>query len=101
MKKASVAAFLGFAVVGLVPHAAFAQGFGGAVAIAGDQVLVAQSRGPDGGTVYIYTMAGGEWVEAGSIVSPEPAQGDGFGSGLAVSGGRLLVTSAPGGGGRP
>ena len=95
MKRVSVAALLGFTVVGLVPHAAFAQGFGGAVAVAGDQVLVAQSRGPDGGTVYIYTMVGGEWVESGSIMSPEPAQGDGFGSGMAVSGGRLLVTALP------
>ena len=100
MKRVSVAALLGFAVVGIVPHAAFAQGFGGAVAVAGDQVLVAQSRGPDGGTVYIYTMAGGEWVESGRIISPEPAQGDGFATGLAVSGGRLLVASTPRGGGR-
>ena len=100
MKRVSVAALLGFAVAGILPHATFAQGFGGAVAVAGDQVLVAQSRGPDGGTVYIYTMAGGGWVEAGSIISPEPAQGDGFGTGLAVSGGRLLVTASPGGGGR-
>ncbi len=100
MKRVSVAALLGFALAGIVPHAAFAQGFGGAVAVAGVEVLVSQSRGPDGGTVYVYTMAGGEWVEAGSIISPEPAQGDGFGSGLAVSGGRLLVASSPGGGGR-
>ena len=100
MKRVSVAALLGFAIAGIVPQAAFAQGFGGAVAVAGDQVLVAQSRGSDGGTVYIYTMTGGEWVESGSLVSPEPAQGDGFGSGLSVSGGRLLVTSSPGFGGR-
>ena len=100
MKRVSVVALLGLAVAWLVPHAAFAQGFGGAVAVAGDQVLVAQSRGPDGGAVYIYTMVGGEWVESGSIVSPEPAPGDGFATGLAVSGGRLLVASTPGGGGR-
>ena len=102
MKRVSFAAVLGLVAVGMVPHDAFAQGFGGAVAVAGGEVFVAQSRGPDGGTVYVYTMTGGEWVESGAITSPDASQGDGFGSSLAVSGNRLLVASSPaGGGGRP
>ncbi len=100
MKKASVAAFLGFVVAGILPHAGFAQGFGGAVAVVDGEVLVAHPRGADGGAVYVYMRAGGEWVESASLMSPNAAVGDGFGASLALSGGRLLVTSSPGGGGR-
>ncbi len=95
MKRESVAALLGFAIAGIVPQAAFAQGFGGAVAVADGEVLVAHPRGDGGGAVYIYTRSGGEWVESGSIMNPDPDQGAGFGSSLAIAGGRLLVTTSP------
>ena len=95
MKRSSVAALLGCVAAGFLPGIAFAQGFGGVVAVAGDEVLVAQSRGASGGAVHVYTRDGGEWVESASIVSPDAAEGDGFGSAMAISGGRLLVASMP------
>ena len=95
MKRASVFTFLACVAAGFLPGVAFAQGFGGVVAVAGDEVLVAQPRGESGGAVYVYARDGGEWVESAGIVSPDAAQGDGFGSAMAVSGGRLLVTSMP------
>ena len=101
MKRVTFAALLGFVVVGIVPHATFAQGFGGAVAVADDEVLVAHPRGEGGGAVYIYTRSGAGWAESGSIANPDPEQGGGFGFSLAISGGRLLVTTSPAPVGRP
>jgi len=67
-------------------------GFGGAVAIAGDQVLIGE---PDNigrpGMVYIYDRLGGEWGEAGTLMAPEAERGDGFGASIAVDGTTLLV----------
>ncbi len=61
--------------------------------MAGDQILVAEARSPGGGAVYVYARGGDGWTETGRITAPEPSEGDGFGSAMAVSGDRLLITS--------
>ncbi len=73
-----------------------AQTFGERVVINGDQILVAATRGASGGAVYIYNRSGGTWVETGRLMGPEPAEGDGFGTSMATSGDRLLVTPPSG-----
>ncbi len=70
-----------------------AQSFGEGVVINGDQILVAATRGMSGGAVYIYSRSGDTWVETGRLTHPDPAEGDGFGTSMAASGDRLLVTS--------
>ena len=75
------------------PTPVTAQFFGEGVVISGDQILVAATRGMSGGTVYVYGRSGGTWVETGRLMAPEPAEGDGFGTSMAASGDRLLVTS--------
>ena len=95
MRKVSMGALLALAVAGVMPGGAFAQGFGGAVGVAGGEVLVAHPDYGDrsGGSVYVYTGGGGEWMETGSLMSPDASAGDGFGYSLAVSGTHLLVTA--------
>ena len=86
------------------PARASAQSFGGAVAVAaGGEVVVGHPAcaGVVGGCVYVYSREGGEWVETATIMSPVAAVGDGFGSGLAASEGRLLVAAAGSGDGEP
>ena len=70
-----------------------AQTFGEGIVINGDQILVAATRGMSGGTVYVYNRSGDTWVETGRLMGPDPAEGDGFGTSMAASGDRLLVTS--------
>ena len=70
-----------------------AQSFGEGVVISADQILVAATRGASGGAVYVYNRSGGTWVETGRLMAPDPAESDGFGTAMAASGDRLLVTS--------
>ena len=93
MNRVSWGTALSLAVTGLLSGPVSAQGFGDGVVVAGDQILVAESRNSNGGVVYIYTRGAGGWVESGRLMAPEPAEGDGFGTAMAVSGNRLLVTS--------
>ena len=79
--------------VGLLSGALSAQGFGEGVVVNGDEILVAATRGSGGGVVYVYTRGGNGWMETGRLTGPEPAEGDGFGTDMAVSGDRLLVSS--------
>ena len=45
--------------------------FGGAVVVAGDQVLVGEpNNNIRPGTVYIFTQSGGSWSESGSFTAP-------------------------------
>ena len=96
VKMLSGVAFLCLVVVGLSPANSLAQGFGRTVAVTGGEVVVGHPGcgGVTGGCVYAYSLDGGEWVESATIMSPDAAAGDGFGSGLAASDGRLLVTAA-------
>lgn len=79
-------------------------GFGSAVAIAGDQVLVGRPGMVLGfpmpasqiGAVYIYSRdAGGRWVESSTVTADGISIEDGFGSAIAIEG-NLLAVGAPG-----
>ena len=77
------------------PSPTSAQGFGGAVAVSGDDVIVAEplnERTP--GYVYVYRRGQGGWTEAQRLSASDAATGDGFGHALAVAGGDLLVGSS-------
>ena len=93
MKRLVWGAALSVAGMGLLSGPVSAQGFGSGVVVAGDQILVAESRAVSGGVVYIYTRGAGGWVESGTLTALEPAEGDGFGTAMTVSGDRMLVTS--------
>ena len=93
MRRVLWCAALSVAGAGLPSGILGAQGFGSGAVVAGDQVLVAESRAVSGGMVHVYTRGTGGWVESGTLTAPEPAEGDGFGTAMAVSGDRLLVTS--------
>ncbi len=97
MKTVTGVAFLmSLALVGLSRADALAQGYGRVVAVADGEVVVGHPgcSGVAGGCVYTYAKNGDEWTETGTIMSPDAAIGDGFGTGLAASEGRLLVVAA-------
>ena len=103
MRPIGAAALLGGLLALLGPASASAQGFGGAVTVADGEVVVGNPgcAGVVGGCVYVYSRDGGDWVETATIMSPVAAVGDGFGSGLAASEGRLLVVATGSGDGEP
>jgi hypothetical protein len=89
--------------------ASVAIGFGGAVAIAGDEILVGRPGLVLGfpmppsqtGAVHVFRQgAGGSWREVGAVTAKGLAMQDGFGSAVAVDG-KLLAVGAPGDPGRP
>jgi hypothetical protein len=72
--------------------------FGYAVAIAGDTIFVGRHFTQVGnnartrGAVYVYTRTGTTWAQSGSQLTPsDAADGDLFGSSLAVDAGTLVV----------
>jgi len=71
-------------------------GFGGGMAISGD-FLVAPAPSldhsglVDAGVVFVFQRRGNAWVEQARIVSPDPADDDWFGSGIAISGDTIAV----------
>ena len=95
MKTVSGVALLCVALVGVWPAGAAAQSYGGAVAVTGGEVVVGHPRcgGVTGGCVYVYSRDGEEWIEAATIMSPDAHAGDGFGSSMSASEGRLLVAA--------
>jgi len=105
MRRVLTVVRAGLVAMVLLPGSLLAQGFGGSVAVWGNEVLVADPAfgGSSGGGIYTYVREGSRWVEAGRLTGPEPAAGDGFGYGIAVSGDRMLVTAlnprSPQGGG--
>ena len=78
-------------------------GFGGAVVILGDQVLVGRPGILVGfpmpaihaGTVHVFGREGAGWVESGMLGAKDGTLGDGFGAALAAEK-NLLVVGAPG-----
>ncbi len=69
-----------------------AQGFASGVAVAGDEILIADPGGADGsGAVLIYTRGDDGWVETGMLPGPPGFEGSGLGSAMAFSEGRLVV----------
>ena len=73
-----------------------AEGFGRALALMGDHLLVgAPGQDARAGAIYAYRKSGGTWHEAARPVADSLAAGDQFGATLALDADRLLV-SAPG-----
>jgi choice-of-anchor B domain-containing protein len=79
-------------------------GFGSAVAIAGDEILIGRPGQVLGfpmppsqtGAVHVFRRgAGGRWGEVGVVTAKGIAIQDGFGSAIAIDG-RLMVVGAPG-----
>lgn len=83
------------------PSQGSAQGFGDAVAVSGDDVIIGEAlneRTP--GYVYVYRRGGGGWAEVQRLSASNASPGDGFGRSLAVAEGELLVGSTTGSDGR-
>jgi choice-of-anchor B domain-containing protein len=100
-----VPASLALAGMVLLPASLLAQGFGGSVAVWGNEVLVADPDfgGSEGGGIYTYVRDGDRWIETGRLTGPGSSADDGFGYGIVLSGDRMLVTAlnprSPQGGG--
>jgi choice-of-anchor B domain-containing protein len=106
-------AFVLATFLAVTPGAAFAQtyrdasstaiGFGGAAAIAGEQVVIGRPGTLIGfpipashaGTVHIFSRSGDRWVEQDLVRAKDGTVGDGFGTAMAVDG-KLLAIGAPG-----
>ncbi len=75
-------------------------GFGGAVAVIGDQVFVGEPRNVmRPGLVYVFEKEGDTWTEISSFGAGDGGLGDGFGASLAGGDGVLLVGALGGDGG--
>ena len=67
-------------------------GFGRAVAFAGDELLIGEAQNEaTSGFVYVYVKRGRTWEERAALKADDARLGDGFGSGLARDGNRILV----------
>ena len=67
-------------------------GFGRAVAFAGEELLIGESQNDaTPGFVYVYAKRSGTWQERAALKADDARLGDGFGSGLARDGNRILV----------
>jgi len=74
-----------------------AQGFGGALAVSGSDVLVGETSNRSyPGIVYVFNKSDdGSWAETGQIMSPNGGEaGDGFGNALSSNGWHLAVGAA-------
>lgn len=66
--------------------------FGRAVAVGDGEVFVGEpGNQATPGRVYVYRRDGGVWTEARVLSADEAADADGFGSGVAIDGDRLVV----------
>lgn len=76
--------------------------FGQAVATVGNIIVVSafldDDRGMDSGSVYVFTLSGGAWVQDDKLNAPDGAPRDRFGASLALISDSLLV-GAPNRGG--
>ncbi|MDH3297279.1 MAG: choice-of-anchor B family protein [Gemmatimonadota bacterium] len=79
-------------LAGRLPHEpAEGDGFGAAVALAGDVAFVGAPGGEElAGVVYVYTWAEGGWAET-AVLEIEDGAGTGFGGALAASGTDVLI----------
>ncbi len=76
--------------------AAADDGFGAAVALQGDTLLVGSPEGgppgqPDAGASYVFVRSGGAWSEQARLAASDAASGDAFGASVALSGDTALV----------
>jgi predicted RecA/RadA family phage recombinase len=67
-------------------------GFGGAVAIAGSDILVGEAENEmRSGLVYVYRRGQNGWAEAAQVAASDNFTGDGFGASIDVSGSSMIV----------
>jgi choice-of-anchor B domain-containing protein len=67
-------------------------GFGGAIAIAGNDVLVGEAQNQmRSGLVYVYRRGQNGWTELAKVAASDKFDGDGFGASLDVSGSSMIV----------
>lgn len=70
-------------------------GFGTSVDIDGDTLVIGapydNDVGSHTGVVYVYTRSGGKWSQQTKLYSPEVADGDWFGTAVAISGDKIFV----------
>ncbi len=66
-----------------------ADGFGGALAVDGDLLLVGGGEG--NGTVYVFAKDGDEWTEVGTLNADDGVDGDAFGSAIDMSDDFVIV----------
>lgn len=69
---------------------------GSAVAISGDTIVIGAREDMVGanyfqGSAYVFTRTNGVWTEQQRVTAPDGAEGDSFGTSVAVSGDTLLV----------
>ena len=70
------------------------QGYGGAVAVSGGDVLVGVGGNViTPGTVYLYRRGADGWMEAGRLQASDAFSGDGFGAAIAVDGSTMMVSA--------
>ena len=79
----------------LVGTAQAQKGFGDAVLVSGDRILVGE---PDNlyrpGAVYIFHTSDGEWMQEAVLTAADAEMNDGFGASLAMEGDLLVVGSS-------
>lgn len=95
--RSLVSALAVLAMVGLASPAVFAQGFGGALAVSGQDVIVGETaNGSFPGSVYVFNKGtDGSWAEAYQMEAPGGAEeGDGFGNALSSNGWHLAAGAA-------
>ena len=66
-------------------------GFGDAVAISGNAIVVGADTWTNGGRAYVFTKTAGEWQQATELKGPDTGLGDDFGRAVAVSGSTVVV----------
>jgi hypothetical protein len=81
------------------PAPAAGDGFGAAVAISGDHLVVGaagdDAGATDAGRAYVFHLAGATpTVPVAVLGHPSPAAGDGFGAAVAISGNRVVIGAA-------
>ena len=69
--------------------------FGYPLAISGDTIVVGAPRdddhGPESGSAYFFTRSGTTWTQQQKITASDAAEGDYFGSSVAISGNVLII----------
>lgn len=71
--------------------------FGGAVAIAGDQILVGEANNAiTPGAVWVFTKSGDAWAQTGKVTMEGAEAADGFGAAVAVDGSTMIATTSGG-----
>ena len=72
-------------------------GFGSAIAIDGNTLLVGSTKADSGrGAVYLFTReAAGGWRESRRLTAPQGKANDGFGANLVLSGDRAFIATGP------